>query len=61
MEFKHLINEKKKLIKKFDDALKFAVYDINCSFDDIKEIKKRRDDLIDELVALSNNSNIRKS
>ena len=59
MNLKDMIDDRKKLIKKYDNVLRFAINDLNCNFDDIEKIKKRRDDLIDELIALSNNPNIR--
>ena len=59
MNLKDMIDDRKKLIKKYDNVLRFAINDLNCNFDDIEKMKKRRDDLIDELIALSNNPNIR--
>jgi len=52
MELQQMINKRKKLIMKFDDVLRLAVDDFDCSIDDIEKIKCRRDTLIDELITL---------
>ena len=44
------MKNKKKLIKKFDEVLKLAITDFDCSIDDIKIIKNRRDELMNELI-----------
>ena len=52
MNLKDMIDDRKKLIKKYDNVLRFAINDLDCSIDDIEKIKNRRDTLIDELITL---------
>ena len=52
MELQDMINNNKKLIKKYDNVIRFAIKDSNCSIDDIEKIKKRRDSLMGELTIL---------
>ena len=47
-----LINDRKKLIKKYDNVLRLAIDDFDFSIDEYKKIKDRRDTLIGELITL---------
>ena len=52
MNLKDMINNNKKLIKKYDNVIRLAIKDFDCSVDDIEKIKNRRDALINELNIL---------
>jgi len=51
-KLKDMINDRKKLIKKYDDVLRLAVDGFDFSIDDVEKIKDRRDTLIEELITL---------
>ena len=52
MKSKDIINDRKKQIKEYDNVLRLAINEFDCSIDDIEKIKNRRDTLMDELITL---------